>query len=189
MSAEERRESVIRAAMIEFAERGYNGTSTQAIALRVGVSQPYLFRLFPSKRALFEATVRRCTQDIKATFLKAVEGLDDPKDRAEAMGEAYVELMADRSLLLMQMQMYVSTAAAEAKGDAEVGEAVRALWMDLWDSVRVAAGMSTEEITEFFARGMLINTLLAMGFPAGHRLWEGFGMGEQGCDQGLPDRP
>ncbi|GAB2741446.1 TetR/AcrR family transcriptional regulator [Kitasatospora kifunensis] len=180
MSADERRESVIRAAMVEFAERGYNGTSTQAIAVRVGVSQPYLFRLFPSKRALFEATVRRSTQDIKAAFLKAAEGLDDPQDRAAAMGAAYVDLMADRSLLLLQMQMYVSVAAAEAQGDAEVGEAARALWLDLWDSVRVAAGMSTEEVTEFFAHGMLINTLLAMGFPPRHRIWEGLGAGACG---------
>jgi AcrR family transcriptional regulator len=180
MSADERRESVIRAAMIEFAERGYNGTSTQAIAVRVGVSQPYLFRLFPSKRALFEATVSRCMQDVKATFLKAVEGVDDPQDRAAAMGDAYVDLMADRSLLLLQMQTYVSTAAAEAQGDVEVGEAVRALWLDLWDSVRVAAGMSAEEVTEFFAHGMLISTLLAMGFPPRHRVWEGLGTGERG---------
>ncbi|GAA2274242.1 MULTISPECIES: TetR/AcrR family transcriptional regulator [Kitasatospora] len=176
MSADERRESVIRAAVIEFADRGYNGTSTQAIAARVGVSQPYLFRLFPSKRALFEAAVRRCMEEVKATFLKAVEGLDDPAERVAAMGDAYVDLVADRSLLLLQMQMYASTAVAQAQGDAEVGEAVRALWVDLWDSVRAAGGMSAQEATDFFARGMLINTLLAMGFPPDHRLWEGIGV-------------
>lgn len=181
MSAEERRESVIRAAVIEFAERGYNGTSTQAIAARVGVSQPYLFRLFPSKRALFEAAVRRCVHDVKATLIGAVEGLEDPEARAAAMGDAYLELLADRSLLLMQMQMYVSTAAMEAQGEAEVGEAVRALWLDLWDSVQEASGMSTEKVTEFFAHGMLINTLLAMGFPRDHRIWDGFGIKGDRC--------
>ncbi|GAA1952041.1 TetR family transcriptional regulator [Kitasatospora viridis] len=184
MSAEERRESVVRAAMIEFAQRGYDGTSTQAIANRVGVSQPYLFRLFPNKRALFEAAVRRCTQDVKDALLGAVEGLADPEARAKAMGDAYVSLVADHSrLLLLQLQMYVSTAAARAEGDEEVGEAVRALWLDLWDSVRVAAGMTTEEVTGFFAYGMLINTLLAMGFPTGHRVWEGlWGAGKCGAD-------
>jgi len=55
MSAEERRESVVRAAMSEFAHGGYHGTSTEAIARRVGVSQPYLFRLFPNKQAIFLA--------------------------------------------------------------------------------------------------------------------------------------
>ncbi|WP_236655365.1 TetR/AcrR family transcriptional regulator [Streptacidiphilus carbonis] len=174
MSAEERRESVIRASLVEFAERGYHGTSTQAIATRVGVSQPYLFRLFPSKRALFEAVVRRCMDDVRDTFLKAAEGLEGQQAR-EAMGLAYVELITDRTRLLMQMQMYVSTFAAESAGDAEVGEAVRAMWVELWDAVSTAAGMTPEEATGFFAHGMLINALVAMGFPPEHRLWQGFG--------------
>ncbi len=173
MTAEERRESVIRASMIEFAERGYNGTSTQAIATRVGVSQPYLFRLFPNKRALFEAAVRRCMDDVRETFLKAAEGLEG-KEAREAMGLAYFELITDRSRLLMQMQMYVSTFAAESAGDTEVGEAVRAMWVDLWDSVAAAAGMTPGETTGFFAEGMLINALVAMGFPQEHRIWKGF---------------
>lgn len=172
MTAEERRESVIRASMIEFAERGYNGTSTQAIANRVGVSQPYLFRLFPNKRALFEAAVRRCMDDVRETFLKAAKGLEGQEAR-EAMGLAYFDLITDRSRLLMQMQMYVSTFAAESAGDTEVGEAVRAMWVDLWDSVSAAAGMTPEEANSFFAEGMLINALVAMGFPPEHRIWEG----------------
>jgi hypothetical protein len=50
MTAEERRESVLRAAVPEFAVGGLAGTSTEAIAGRAGVSQPYLFRLFPARR-------------------------------------------------------------------------------------------------------------------------------------------
>ncbi|WP_236656197.1 TetR/AcrR family transcriptional regulator [Streptacidiphilus jiangxiensis] len=174
MSAEERRESVIRAAMVEFADHGYNGTSTAAIARRVGVSQPYLFRLFENKRALFEAVVRRCMEEIKQSFIEAAEGKTGEEAR-EAMGDAYFRLIEDRSRLLMQLQMYVSTAAAEAAGDRAVGEAVRALWTDMWDSVAVASGSTPEEITDFFAYGMLINNLVAMGFPLEHRMWQGFG--------------
>ncbi|MEY9962263.1 AcrR family transcriptional regulator [Streptacidiphilus sp. MAP12-16] len=179
MSAEERRESVIRASMIEFAQRGYNGTSTQAIATRVGVSQPYLFRLFPSKRALFEAAVRRCMEEVRDAFLEASDGLEGEAAR-DAMGHAYLDLVADRSRLMMQMQMYVSTAAAEAAGEVEVGEAVRELWTELWDSVTARAGMSPEEARDFFAQGMLINAMVAMGFPPEHRLWQGFNF-EDGC--------
>ncbi|MFC5910866.1 TetR/AcrR family transcriptional regulator [Streptacidiphilus monticola] len=173
MSAEERRESVIRAAVVEFAERGYNGTSTQAIASRVGVSQPYLFRLFPSKRALFEAAVLRCIGEIKQRFLEAAEGKRG-QEALDAMGDAYFGLVTDRSHLLLQLQMYVSTAAAENAGDAEVGETVRELWTDLWDSVAAASGCEPHEVTDFFAHGMLINVLVAMGFPVEHRLWAGF---------------
>jgi AcrR family transcriptional regulator len=173
MSAEERRESVVRAAMVAFADGGYNGTSTAEIARQVGVSQPYLFRLFDNKRALFEAAVRRCMEEIKESFLRAAEGLHG-QEALDAMGDAYFELIEDRSRLLMQMQMYVSTAAAEAAGEREVGEAVRLMWTDLWDSVVAASGASPEEATAFFAHGMLINALVAMGFPAEHRLWQGF---------------
>ena len=179
MTAEERRESVIRASMIEFAERGYNGTTTASIAHRVGVSQPYLFRLFPSKRALFEAAARRCTADIKDAFLAASEGLSGQEAR-DAMGEAYLELITDRSRLMMQLQMYVSTAAAEAAGDTEVGEAVRELWTELWDAVAERASMTPEQATDFFSQGMLINAMIAMGFPPEHRLWQGFNF-EDGC--------
>lgn len=183
MSAEERRESVVRAAMVEFADHGYHGTSTAAIARRVGVSQPYLFRLFENKRALFEAAVRRCMEEIKQSFLQAAEGLHGEEAR-HAMAEAYFELIGDKSRLLMQLQMYVSTAAAEAGGDREMGEAVRALWTDLWDTVAAASGASQEEATEFFAYGMLINNLVAMGFPPDHRLWQGFGKDYLGCSIG-----
>ena len=179
MSAEERRESVIRASMIEFAERGYNGATTASIAHRVGVSQPYLFRLFPSKRALFEAAARRCMADIMAAFMAASDGLTGQEAR-EAMGGAYLELITDRSRLLMQLQMYVSTAAAEAIGDTEVGEAVRALWTELWDAVAERASMTPEQATDFFAQGVLINAMIAMGFPPEHRLWQGFKF-EDGC--------
>jgi len=179
MTAEERRESVIRASMIEFAERGYRGTTTTSIAQRVGVSQPYLFRLFPSKRALFEAACRRCMEEVEETFLGASEGLTGEEAR-EAMGKAYMGLIADRSRLMMQMQMYVSTAAAESMGDAEVGEDVREMWMRLWDAIATRASMTQEETTAFFAQGMLINVLIAMGFPPEHRLWEGFDF-DSGC--------
>ncbi|MBC3843823.1 TetR/AcrR family transcriptional regulator [Streptacidiphilus sp. 4-A2] len=180
MTAEERRESVIRASMIEFAERGYNGTTTQSIADRVGVSQPYLFRLFPSKRALFEAAARRCMDDVREAFLSASEGLAGEEAR-EAMGIAYMDLINDRSRLMMQMQMYVSTAAAEAAGDSEVGRAVRAMWEELWDAVTERASMTPEQAKDFFSQGMLINALVAMGFPMESHLWQGFGFEGKGC--------
>ena len=60
LTADERRDAVIAAATVEFARGGYAGTSTQAIARRVGVSQPYLFQLYATKKDLFLATIRAC---------------------------------------------------------------------------------------------------------------------------------
>ncbi|MFI6687656.1 TetR/AcrR family transcriptional regulator [Streptomyces sp. NPDC050485] len=174
MSAEERRESVIRAAMVEFARGGYHGTSTEAIAKRVGVSQPYLFRLFPNKQAIFLAASDRCFAETVAVFQGAAEGLAG-EAALHAMSEAYQALIAeDRDKLLMQMQTYVAVASAEAAGDHEFGKAVRAGWMGLYDTVHLALGADVDETTTFLAYGMLINTLVALGFPAEGRVWKGF---------------
>jgi AcrR family transcriptional regulator len=174
MSAEERRESVIRAAMSEFAHGGYKGTSTEAIARRVGVSQPYLFRLFPNKEAIFLAACRRCLETTRQVFETAAEGLP-PEEKLEAMAGAYQKLIHDDpERLLMQMQMYAAVAAAEAAGDRQFGEAVRRGWQALWDTVHLELGADINETTTFLAYGMLINTLVSLGFPTGHSIWGGF---------------
>ncbi|QTE00269.1 TetR/AcrR family transcriptional regulator [Streptomyces cyanogenus] len=173
MSAEERRESVIRAATAEFARGGYHGTTTEAIAKRVGVSQPYLFRLFPGKKAIFLAVAERCVEDTIRTFEEASEGLRG-EEALHAMANAYTRVIAERpERLLMQMQMYVAVAAAEEEGDREFGEKVRAGWMRLWDTVHLPLGADVNETTDFMAYGMLVNCLVAMGFPPEHRVWEG----------------
>ncbi|MEU1424883.1 TetR family transcriptional regulator [Kitasatospora sp. NPDC005751] len=173
MSAEDRRESVVRAAIAEFARRGYHGTSTEAIAKRVGVSQPYLFRLFPSKKAIFVAASLRCIEDTGRVFEEAAKGLAG-KEAMRAMARAYLRLIADDpEKLQMQMQTYIAVASVEADGDSGFGETVRAAWTQLWDAVNLPLEADGDETTRFLAYGMLINTLMAMGFPAGHRVWEG----------------
>lgn len=173
MSAEERRESVIRAATIEFARGGYHGTSTEVIAKRVGVSQPYLFRLFPGKKAIFLAVSERCVEDTIRTFEEAAEGLHG-EEALHAMANAYTKVIAERpERLMMQMQMYVAVAAAEQEGDHEFGAEVRDGWMRLWDTVHLPLGADVDDTTTFMAYGMLVNCLVAMGFPPGHRVWEG----------------
>jgi AcrR family transcriptional regulator len=54
-SADERREEILEIAIEHFAVGGYHGTSTEVIAKEAGISQPYLFRLFRTKRELFLA--------------------------------------------------------------------------------------------------------------------------------------
>lgn len=174
MSADERRESVIRAAMSEFARGGYNGTSTEVIARRVGVSQPYLFRLFPNKQAMFVAAADYCLATTRKVFIDAAEGVE-PDAKLEAMAAAYRKLIHDDpDRLLMQMQIYVAVASAEASGDHDFGGSIRDGWQALWDTVHLELGGDVDETTTFLAYGMLVNTLVSLGFPAEHRIWEGF---------------
>src|ERR1700687_2292389 len=95
-SAGERRDTVLDAALAEFAERGLHGASTEAIAAAAGISQPYVFRLFGTKKELFKAVVARCFRETLEMFQRAAEGLRGA-EALEAMGDAYVErLLNDR---------------------------------------------------------------------------------------------
>src|SRR5256885_16964296 len=107
MPAAERRELVLDAAVAEFATHGLAGTSTEDVARRAGISQPYLFRLFPTKKALFLALVERCFRRGQDAFTGAAGDLAG--DAAlEAMAHAYELLLGGRKLLLMQMQAYAA---------------------------------------------------------------------------------
>src|SRR5579859_8026647 len=107
MSAAERREAVLEAAVAEFALRGLAGTSTEDVARRAAISQPYLFRLFPTKKALFLALVERCYQRIADAFTAAA-GDRTGEEALEAMGEEYERLLGNRTLLLLQMHAYAA---------------------------------------------------------------------------------
>src|ERR1700733_9654499 len=103
LSAAERRNDVLDAALVEFAERGLEGTSTEDIARRAGISQPYLFRLFGTKKELFKATVSRCFRETLELFQRAAEGTRG-EEALQAIGAAYMEQLAsDRTWLRAQM--------------------------------------------------------------------------------------
>lgn len=167
MSADERREAAVRAAMTEFGMGGYHGTSTGAIAKRMGVSQPYLFRLFPNKKALFLAVAERCVRSIEAHFEKAAQGLEG-EEAFEAMCGSYQELITGGDVLRMQLQMYVA-----AVDDEEIRDACRSGWLGLWEYVTVRTGVGERGVAEFFGTGMLVNVLVALGVPPGARCWTG----------------
>src|SRR5919109_3044853 len=94
LTAEERREEILRAATVEFARGGMDGTPTEAIARRVGISQPYLFRLFSTKKELFLAVVDRCFDTTLDAFRRAGDGRSGT-DALHPMGEAYAVLLKD----------------------------------------------------------------------------------------------
>jgi AcrR family transcriptional regulator len=54
-TSQERQAGLIAAAASLFAARGFNGTTTKAIANAAGVSEALLFKHFPTKRALYGA--------------------------------------------------------------------------------------------------------------------------------------
>src|SRR5215207_6556815 len=158
-SSEERREQVVEAAVKEFAATGFHATSTTAIAKRAGISQPYVYALFPSKHDLFLAANERVVERIRGAFAEAARGLNEPADRLAAMGDAYVGLLERRDDIMFQHQ------ANAAAGEPALREPVRREFMRLMDDVGRLSGAPEEEVWNFMAKGMLLNVIAALDLP------------------------
>jgi AcrR family transcriptional regulator len=159
ISKEERRREIIEAATREFAVGGLHGTPVDAIAKRVGVSQPYLFQLFGTKKDLFIAAVHRTFERTVAAFRTAAAEAGEDAGQADillAMGASYQQMLEDRSLLLMQMQAYAACA------DEEIRDVVRDEMLRLVNFVQSASGAPEAAIREWLAYGMLMNVVAAM---------------------------
>ena len=159
LSKEERRREIVEAAVAEFSLGGLHGTPVDAIAKRVGVSQPYLFQLFGTKKDLFIAAVQRTFERTVAVFRTAAAEAGEeagPADILMAMGVAYGRLLDDRSLLLMQLQAYSACA------DEEIRTVVREEMLRLVTFVQSASGAPEAAIREWLAYGMLMNVVVAM---------------------------
>ena len=155
-SSEERREQLIDAAVKEFAANGFHATSTSAIARRAGISQPYVYALFPSKHELFLAANERVVERIRGAFVEAARGLDEPGDRLAAMGEAYAGFLEGRDEIMFQHQ------ANAAAGDPALREPVRREFMRLIDDVGRLSGAPQDDVWNFMAKGMLLNVIAAL---------------------------
>jgi AcrR family transcriptional regulator len=158
-SSEERRSQLVAAAVTEFAANGFHATSTTAIAKRAGISQPYVYALFPNKRELFLAANAEVKNRIRGAFAEAARGLATPEERLHAMAQAYIELLGNREEIMFQHQ------ANAAAGDPELREPVRREFMTLFDDVGRLSGASTDEVWHFMACGMLLNVIAALDLP------------------------
>jgi AcrR family transcriptional regulator len=65
LTAEERRESIVDAAIEVFAEAGYQAGKVSDVAARVGVTEPVIFQNFGSKAALYAAVLDRVASEIR----------------------------------------------------------------------------------------------------------------------------
>jgi AcrR family transcriptional regulator len=155
MTGEQRRAQVLRIAAEEFAAGGLHGTSTETIARRAGIAQPYVFRLFGTKKRLFVEVVDAAFERLRLALLAAAGG-STGLEALSAMGQEYNALLADRTSLLLQLQGFA------AGGDEEVRAAVRTSFGRLWTSVAGATGLDAVTVKTFLAFGMLLNTRAAL---------------------------
>jgi AcrR family transcriptional regulator len=155
-SAEERREEILAVAIEHFALGGYHGTSTEVIAREAGISQPYLFRLFHTKRELFLACMTRACEKVLTVFRRAAAEAP-PGEELRAMGRAYMnELLPDRHAVLMLMQAFA------AASDPEIRVPVRERYGMVVTEVSRISKASPDEVWQFFATGALLNIVTTL---------------------------
>jgi AcrR family transcriptional regulator len=164
LTAAERRESILDAAVEEFAAHGYDDATTAGIAARAGISQPYVFRFFATKRELYIAVIDRSVSRILHGWETAAP-LPGER-RLQTLGRAYVETLPERRKELM-----VKFGAYGAAHDPEIAAALRHHLARIYRYVAHQAerdGSATpyEDAVDFVARGFFINAAMAVGLES-----------------------
>jgi AcrR family transcriptional regulator len=150
LTAAERTEQLIDAAVTAFSLGGYAGTTTDQVARLAGVSQPYVIRIFHTKQELFIAAVGRACDKIEATW-RAV-----PDPSLKSLGLSYGAMLEDRELVTLLLHGFTASA------DPAIGEPVRGGFGRLVGTVRELTDCTALEARGFFAVGMLLTCLGAM---------------------------
>jgi AcrR family transcriptional regulator len=150
LTATERSERLVDAAITAFAAGGYAGTTTDEIARLGQVSQPYVIRLFGTKQRLFIAGFEQAADRIEQAFREA-----DATD-LEGLGTAYTELLEQRELLGMLLHGFA------ACSDEEIGAVVRTRFGRIYTLIRELTGADEREATDFLATGIMLTVLASM---------------------------
>ena len=171
--SDQRRQAVIEAAVNCFASKGYYGTSTGAIAARAGISQPYVYRLFPDKQSLFVAAVNWASERLIAARLAQLEALpaaqrDSPQAVLEAFRRGHATLVSqDRDLLLFLLQ------GSCAAGEPEIAAALRSCYAAQVELIQAHSAASDEDIRSMFGAELLANVVLSLDGDAAPAPWAG----------------
>jgi AcrR family transcriptional regulator len=167
-TAEQRRTELVDAAVGVFAERGYHAAPTTEIAKAAGISQAYLFRLFPTKAELFVAAFDATSERMHASFREAANrARAEGTDPLEEMGEAYGDLL-DRDRDLLRVQMHAQVAAGS---EPLIRDSVQRCFSSLYEMVARESGAGPEELRVWFAHGMLCNVMAAIDADRTDQPW------------------
>jgi AcrR family transcriptional regulator len=158
MSATDRRDLALDAAVAEFGDHGWHGARIEAIAARAEISHPYLLRLFATKRELFVAAVDRAFDRMEVAFSQAVE--QDTANPILAIGEAYRLLLRDDPSA-PRLHMH----ALGVAGDPDVGADVTRRYAEHLEHMRQLSGASEDRVRTCFAVGLTLTVVTALDLP------------------------
>lgn len=155
-TAEDQRKRIITSAVSGFAHAGYHATPVTTIAELAGVSPAYVFRLFPGKVGLFVATVEHCYDLVASALVEGGEaaGSASPDVILDSMTAAYVNLIGDRELIMLQVH------AQSACDVPEIRDAVRRGVATVVQAVARVSGAEPLAVQRFIAYGQLCHLIV-----------------------------
>lgn len=163
-TADQRRADILDAALTEFADVGFDGASTEAIARRAGISQPYLFRLFGTKKRLFIDVMDACLTDVARHLRQVTVGTTGPAAANRAV-LAYREwLESDSRHLRAQIQVIAACADPDIRAVTRSGFAAIVAQLE-------ALSVDAPAVADVFRQAMAISVFAMMGLPDADEPW------------------
>lgn len=158
-TAEERRPLIAAAALRAFARGGYAGTTVAEVAREAGISAAYVFKLFPGKEQLFVAALDACFDQIETSLAAAPAAppTASPTEILNGLGAAYAELIADRTLLLIQVH------AQSVATIPPIGDALRHGLARITQFATEHSGGTDDDVQRFIAYGQLCHLITTAG--------------------------
>ncbi|MBS0473428.1 MAG: TetR/AcrR family transcriptional regulator [Proteobacteria bacterium] len=111
--ANNRQQDVLDQAAKLFGQSGYDGTSMRDVANAVGMLHGSLYYHYPSKEDLFLAVYAEGKRRNDALFADALDGIDDPWDRLEAVCVAHIQASRDESAYSLVLRQHILSANGE----------------------------------------------------------------------------
>ncbi|MGP4100069.1 TetR/AcrR family transcriptional regulator [Nonomuraea sp. KM90] len=155
-TANQRRAEAIAAGMRVFADHGLTTSSIQQVADEIGVSQPYVFRLFGSKQALFLACLDELERQVREVFRQAAA--TSPDDPLPAMRTGFRRMLTDGVITGLWLQ-----ACATARRDETVAARCRAVISGVLAEAARLTDAGTDGLARNLADGALVVMLQALG--------------------------
>ncbi|MBO1081325.1 TetR/AcrR family transcriptional regulator [Roseomonas haemaphysalidis] len=103
-----KRERTLSAAVDLFYERGYENTTLDAVAERLGVTKPFIYAHFHSKAELLTEICTRGIASALDAIERALSSTGSPTEKLRALGEHF-------TLAVLQSQMHIAIFAREEK--------------------------------------------------------------------------
>jgi AcrR family transcriptional regulator len=119
MPRAERERQMIAVAEEIFAERGYQATSMDEVAERVGVSKPMIYEYFGSKEGLLVACIRAARAELLSVTLASVEGAGSAEEALRRGLTAFFEFIDSHRQSWKLIQAEASVAGQSAMDEIE----------------------------------------------------------------------